>query len=263
MMLPPNPKRVFLAVGSTDMRKSINGLSVLVERAMEMNPFDGDLFVFCNRRRNMIKILYWDKNGFALWHKRLEKHRFHWPTTAEQVVSLGSEELEFIKELYRIEKYARRNELTIEQIRDLRQEKSKPILDRFKIWLDTYHSQVPPKSLLGQAIQYTLNQWDRLVVYIKAGFLKPDNNAAENAIRPFVLDRKNWLFAGGPKGAEASAVFFSLIETAKANGLEPYTYLRYLFENIPFTQNESDFLELLPNRIDKAELNASAMGAVD
>jgi transposase len=80
MMLPPKPKRVFLAVGSTDMRKSINGLSVLVERAMEMNPFDGDLFVFCNRRRNMIKILYWDKNGFALWHKRLEKHRFHWPT---------------------------------------------------------------------------------------------------------------------------------------------------------------------------------------
>ena len=87
MMLPHNPERVFLAAG-TDMRKSINGLSVLVERAMEMNPFDGDLFVFCNRRRNMIKIFYWDKNGFALWHKRLEKHRFHWPMTTEQVVSL-------------------------------------------------------------------------------------------------------------------------------------------------------------------------------
>ncbi len=63
MMLPTNAKRVFLAVGNTDMRKSINGLSVLVERAMDLNPFDGDLFVFCNRRRNMIKILYWDKNG--------------------------------------------------------------------------------------------------------------------------------------------------------------------------------------------------------
>lgn len=96
MMLPPKPKRVFLAVGNTDMRKSINGLSVLVERSMAMNPFDGDLFVFCNRRRNMIKILYWDKNGFALWHKRLEKHRFHWPTSAEQVVSLGAKELEWL-----------------------------------------------------------------------------------------------------------------------------------------------------------------------
>ena len=101
------------------------------------------------------------------------------------------------------------------------------------------------------------------MVYINAGFLKPDNNAAENAIRPFVLGRKNWLFAGGPNGAEASAAFFSLIETAKANGLGPYTYLRYPFENIPLAQNESDFLELLPNRIDKAELSASAKGAVD
>jgi len=96
MMLPHNPRRVFLAVGNTDMRKSINGLSVLVEGAMEMNPFDGDLFVFCNRRRNIVKILYWDKNGFALWHKRLEKHRFHWPTTTEQVVSLGTRELEWL-----------------------------------------------------------------------------------------------------------------------------------------------------------------------
>jgi len=96
MILPATPKRVFLALGSTDMRKSINGLSILVERTMEMNPFDGDLFVFCNRRRNMIKILYWDKNGFALWHKRLERHRFHWPTTTEQIVSLKAQELEWL-----------------------------------------------------------------------------------------------------------------------------------------------------------------------
>jgi transposase len=96
MMLPHHPNRVFLAVGTTDMRKSINGLSVLVERAMGHNPFKGDLFVFCNRRRNMIKILYWDKNGFALWHKRLEKHRFHWPTTTDAVISLSAKELEWL-----------------------------------------------------------------------------------------------------------------------------------------------------------------------
>ena len=96
MMLPTNPKRVFLAVGNTDMRKSINGLSVQVEQAMDLNPFDGDLFVFCNRRRNMIKILYWDKNGFVVWHKRLEKHRFHWPTTTKEVVLLGTKELEWL-----------------------------------------------------------------------------------------------------------------------------------------------------------------------
>jgi transposase len=96
MMGPLNPGRVFLAAGSTDMRKSINGLSLLVEQALDLNPFTGDLFVFCNRRRNMIKILYWDQNGFALWHKRLEKQRFHWPTGMEAVVSLGAQELEWL-----------------------------------------------------------------------------------------------------------------------------------------------------------------------
>ena len=115
---------------------------------------------------------------------------------------------------------------------------------------------------MGKAIQYTLNQWERLIVYIEAGFLKPDNNVAENAIRPFVLGRKNWLFAAGPKGAEASATFFSLIETAKANDLEPYAYLRYLFTKIPSAQNEADFLDLLPNRIDKA-IDAAATRVVE
>jgi transposase len=95
-MLPSTPKRVFLAAGVTDMRKSINGLSALVERDMDLNPFAGDLFVFCNRRRNMIKILYWDQNGFALWHKRLEKHRFHWPASAEEAVCLKAKELEWL-----------------------------------------------------------------------------------------------------------------------------------------------------------------------
>lgn len=96
MMFAVNPNRVFLAAGSTDMRKSINGLSILVEQAMDLDPFAGDLFVFCNRRRNMLKILYWDNNGFALWHKRLEKHRFRWPTTTGQIVSLSSKELEWL-----------------------------------------------------------------------------------------------------------------------------------------------------------------------
>ncbi|MDL2322005.1 transposase [Desulfosarcina sp. OttesenSCG-928-B08] len=94
----------------------------------------------------------------------------------------------------------------------------------FKIWLETHHPEIQPKTLLAKAIQYALNQGYRLTVYIYAGFLKPDNNAAENAIRPFVVGRKNWLFSGGPRGAEASVILFRFIETAKANGLEPYAY---------------------------------------
>lgn len=84
---------VYLAVGSTDMRKAINGLSMLVEQAMDLSPFSGDLFVFCNRQRTIIKILYWDHNGFCLWQKRLEKHRFKWPKAPDQVVTIGVKQL--------------------------------------------------------------------------------------------------------------------------------------------------------------------------
>jgi transposase len=96
MIGPLSFKRVFLAAGVTDMRKSINGLSLLVEQAMGLSAFDGDLFVFCNRQRNMIKILYWDHNGFALWLKRLEKHHFHWPTSDQQVVDIEPKQLEWL-----------------------------------------------------------------------------------------------------------------------------------------------------------------------
>ncbi len=84
-------------------------------------------------------------------------------------------------------------------------------------------------------------------MYLEQGYLKPDNNAAENAIRPFVVGRKNWLFAGSPRGAKASATFFSLIETAKANNLEPFAYLKTLFERLPLATVREDYLALLPS----------------
>ena len=95
-MIPENANRVYLALGSTDMRKAINGLSVLVEQAMDFNPFSGELFVFCNRRQNIIKILYWDENGFCLWQKRLEEHRFKWPRLPEQVLAINREQLNWL-----------------------------------------------------------------------------------------------------------------------------------------------------------------------
>lgn len=95
-MLPQNTQRIYLAVGHTDMRKAINGLSIMVEQDMSLNPFSGDLFVFCNRARTIIKILYWDQNGFCLWHKRLEKHRFKWPTSADEVVTIGTRQLNWL-----------------------------------------------------------------------------------------------------------------------------------------------------------------------
>ena len=95
-MLPLSNTRVFLALGSTDMRKAINGLSIMVEQHLSRDPFSGDLFVFCNRRRNMVKILYWDKNGFCLWQKRLEKQKFPWPGTSEEAREISFEQLSML-----------------------------------------------------------------------------------------------------------------------------------------------------------------------
>ena len=153
-------------------------------------------------------------------------------------------------DLYQVEKEARRRELDAVQIYQLRQEKAKPLLDKFKDWLETKQPLTPPKGLLGQAISYTLSNWEKLIIYLEDGRLRPDNNLVENAIRPFVVGRKNWLFAGSPDGARASATFFTLIETAKANGLEPYAYLRHIFEKLPLAQSEQDLKDLLPQNID-------------
>lgn len=96
MFLSSSNIRVYLAMGITDMRKSIDGLSILVSEHLELDPFSGHLFVFCNRRRNMIKILYWDRNGFCLWHKRLEKHFFKWPASKEEIMTIEKRELTWL-----------------------------------------------------------------------------------------------------------------------------------------------------------------------
>jgi len=90
--------RVFLAPGATDMRKAIDALSILVEAVLELSPFSGHLFVFCNRKKTTLKMLYWDRNGFALWQKRLEKHRFRWPQNRREVMEIGPRELSFLLE---------------------------------------------------------------------------------------------------------------------------------------------------------------------
>ncbi len=90
--------QVYLAMGNTDMRKAIDGLAILVDRQLSLQPFSGHLFVFCNRRRTMVKILYWDRNGFCLWQKRLERDRFRWPETADAggVIEIEERELRWL-----------------------------------------------------------------------------------------------------------------------------------------------------------------------
>lgn len=154
--------------------------------------------------------------------------------------------MSFIKKLYRLEKEAKKKNLSPEAVRRMRQEKAKPILADFKKWLDIKATRTPPKGLLGKAIKYSLNQWSRLISYVDNGLVQPDNNMAENSIRPFVVGRKNWLFSGTVQGAQASALLFSLIETARANGLEPYAYLRHIFDKLPMAALLEDYEAMLP-----------------
>ena len=174
----------------------------------------------------------------------------------------GDVALSYIKRLYTIESVAKQQEYSAEQIQKIRQEQAKPILDEFKGWLEKRFVQTPPKGLLGKAIAYALNQWPRLIIYLEDGKLRPDNNLAENAIRPFVVGRKNWLFSGHPRGAEASACLYSLIETAKANQLEPYLYFRFLFDRLPSAVNEDHFRSLLPQYLDRGQYLQAPPGAV-
>jgi len=157
--------------------------------------------------------------------------------------------LDLIGKVYKKEKQARRKESTPDEILAMRKNEIKPLLDKIKNILIDRKATTPPKSLLGQAISYALGQWSRIEVYLNHPGLTPDNNAAENAIRPFAVGRKNWLFAGSPRGAMASAAIYSLIETAKANGLNPHQYLLYVFEKLPHASSEQDIRALLPQNI--------------
>lgn len=170
--------------------------------------------------------------------------------------------LKYIGNLYQVEKEAKKRNLSAEEIVELRHEYSEPILDSFHKWLLKKHKHVTPKSLLGKAVTYCLNQWHRLAEYTKHGEVTPDNNLAENAIRPFVIGRKNWLFAGSPKGAEASATLYSLVETAKANKLDPYKYLRFIFEKLPFAEVQEDYQLLLPMNLTNADLEIEGVSGV-
>jgi hypothetical protein len=139
-----------------------------------------------------------------------------------------------------------------------RAERSAPILDAIKAWLDRKVTQALPKGLLGQAIAYTLGQWPLLTTFLQNGHLEIDNNIAENAIRPFVVGRKNWLFSGSPRGAETSALLYSLIETAKANHLEPWAYLTYLFEHLPAARTPQAVEALLPHNLKNDDIKIVA-----
>lgn len=154
------------------------------------------------------------------------------PTASrKQGGTVAHQGLDFCNQLFEIERDL--HDVTPEQRMEGRHRRSTPVLDKFRVWLDERAGQVLPKSKLGEAITYCRNQWPKLLGFLQDGRLELDNNRSERSIKPFVIGRKNWLFANTPRGARSSATIYSLIETAKENGLNPFIYLTYLFEQLP------------------------------
>lgn len=162
---------------------------------------------------------------------------------------LAHEALAFFQKLYAIEKLARESALLPEARYALRQDKAPSVLATFKTWLERYLPKTSEQSKIGKAIRYALNHWVALVAYLQDGRIEIDNNAVENRIRPFAVGRKNWLFAGSPRGAQAGAILYSLIETCKANQVEPYSYFCTMLHRIRLCKIQEDYRQLLPQFI--------------
>ena len=158
----------------------------------------------------------------------------------------AEEGIKHIRNLYTIESELREKKIDDDIFVSERKARAGPVLEKFKGWLEKRKSEVLPSSLLGKAVNYSLRQWEKMVAYLESPYLTPDNNASENAIRPFVLGRKNWLFSQSVGGAKSSCGMFTLIETAKENDLIPFKYLMALFEKAPIAFSPEDWEKLLP-----------------
>lgn len=185
-----------------------------------------DGYVGYNNVPNITRVGCWShvRRGFDESIKSLPANKRNAPVAAR-------EGLNYCNQLFKIERKLK--DMTPEERYQRRLEESRPILDAFSAWLDVQRDEVLPKSILGKAVKYCVNQWPTLTAFLEDGHLEIDNNRAERSIKPFVMGRKAWLFANTPSGATASAITYSIVETAKENGLNPFSYLTYLFEQLP------------------------------
>jgi transposase len=166
------------------------------------------------------------------------------PSPASLTTATAKEGLNFCNQLFAVERETK--DMTYEERFDSRLEHSQPILDDFLAWLCLHKPKVLPKTALGQAINYCQNQWERLQGFLKDGRLEIDNNRSERSIKPFVIGRKNWLFANSDRGATSSSIIYSIVETAKENELNPFHYLTYLFEKLPtLDSKDPDHLDFI------------------
>ncbi len=151
-----------------------------------------------------------------------------------------------LRALYKIEWDLKDEKADADTIKRARHSTSGPLLEKLNTYLNEKKAVVPPKSPVGKAIQYTLKRWKYLTTYLDDGRFEIDNNRCERAIKPFVMGRKAWLFANTALGAHARARLYTLIESAKANQVEPRAYLEYIFKELPNCKSINDYETLLP-----------------
>lgn len=178
------------------------------------------------------------------------RRKFHDVTKASdksEKALLANYALGKISEIYAIEDSLKGKRP--DEILEIRQQKTKPIFEELKAWAEKMRDKVPPKSLIGKAIFYFIGQLPKLGYFIENPVVGPDTNIVENAIRPFAIGRKNWMFSDTARGADASANLFSLVITARANNLDPYNYLKLVFSELPKAVSAEDVLNLLPSRL--------------
>ena len=189
------------------------------------------------------------RKEYGLWHVGCLAHvrrKFIESAKATKSGGQANKALKYINKLYRIEKSLRSKNLPPEDFVKARRMEAIPVLKDFHIWLKEKQQRAVSSLTFGRAVSYALSEYIKVVRYLKYEYLTPDNNIAENAIRPFVIGRRNWMFSDTPRGAHASAALYSLVETAKANRLEPAHYLHYLFDKIPLVSQKEDLEKLLP-----------------
>jgi transposase len=145
--------------------------------------------------------------------------------------------------------------LSAQDFLEQRKAKLSDHIKEFTAWLEEKGASIPPSTPTGKAISYALGQWPKVLRYLDCAYLTPDTNRAENAIRPFVIGRKNWLFSGSPEGAEASCMIYSLFETAKANGMNPFGYMKLLLLELEANGPETDWKNLLPWVVPKQKVD--------
>jgi transposase len=163
-----------------------------------------------------------------------------------KVGGIAKQAMHYFKELYKVEREAKNSKLDSDQRYQLRQQKAKPIFEKFNAWIDEIQPTVLPQSALGNAVNYCIKFRDGLMRYLEDGRLEIDNNLTEQQIKPLVIARKNFLFYDSAAGAQALCLHFGLIQTAKLHGLDPYHYYVTLLKSIPYCKTIEDYEQLLP-----------------